>query len=128
MRLKSEKARRDKLAYLSRVIRQYEERYPHFPHWLELLREHSGMELEELGRWQNWPTSFFLATGVAQPQPQRASQYRLPDEVSFFFYIEALAYREKVVRARLGKPKGAVPKPDPVHDTPSREPMRPPRR
>lgn len=128
MRLKSEKVRKDKLAHLEKEIRKLEERFPHFPRWLELLKQHSDQPLERLGSWdgwREWPEAFYRATGVAVPFKGR--KLSLPHEYAFFCYVEAQAAREKVAEARLGKTKGAVPRPNPVHDTPKHEPKRRPR-
>jgi hypothetical protein len=129
VKLKSEKARRDKLAHLDKEIRKYEERHPHFPAWLELLKQHSGQGLEALGTWSawpRWPEPFYRATGVACPA-HGFKKWRLPDEYAFFCYVEALAEREKVEKAPLRKkPRASRPKPDPS-DEPTHSGKRPPR-
>lgn len=124
MRLKSEKARKDRLAHLEKETRRLEERFPHFPLWLALLKQHSPQPLKRLDTLE-WPETFYRATGAARPM-QGLKKLYLPHEYTFFSYVTAQAARERVVRAPLqAKPRGAVPRPD---DAPQHEPKRKPKR
>jgi hypothetical protein len=105
MRLKSEKARQSKLAHLDKKIREYEEKFPQFPVWFEILKKHTRKELRELSTWKawsQWPESFYREVGYADPI-FRTRKWGIPHEYAFFCYLEYLAEREQVKKAPLLK-------------------------